>query len=316
MPYGDTIDLSLARHGRRSYNTGSLQIASMTVNGEYYLLKHSERNKRRTHPLQVTSYMNNATCEYIGSHIFASAGIPAQETFLARDGDGDVVVLCKDFKGRGDDVQLFEFGALCRFFYSGNEIGRTPPVSLVYDVIGRHYLLDGIRGAAIDRYWDTFVVDAMIGNFDRHLGNWGYLASTLSTDVSLAPVYDCGSALWPKIDDEKMDGILADPKEVDEFVLDFPKGQLRFAPGDTRHGFAEVLGGMSGDCTAALKRVYPRIDMGRVNDIVDSTPFITGERARFLKTILAGRHDRILAPAYEKAMAAERAAARPSDDGR
>ena len=27
----------------------------------------------------------------------------------------------------------------------------------------------------IDRFWDMFIVDALIGNFDRHGGNWGFI---------------------------------------------------------------------------------------------------------------------------------------------
>lgn len=30
------------------------------------------------------------------------------------------------------------------------------------------------REELLDRFWDMFVVDAFIGNWDRHNGNWGF----------------------------------------------------------------------------------------------------------------------------------------------
>ena len=31
------------------------------------------------------------------------------------------------------------------------------------------------RDSLLERFWDMFVVDALIGNWDRHNGNWGFL---------------------------------------------------------------------------------------------------------------------------------------------
>ena len=39
-------------------------------------------------------------------------------------------------------------------------------------------------------FWDMFIVDALIGNWDRHNGNWGFLYDTVQDEMKLAPVYD------------------------------------------------------------------------------------------------------------------------------
>ena len=31
------------------------------------------------------------------------------------------------------------------------------------------------REVITERFWDMFIVDALIGNWDRHNGNWGFL---------------------------------------------------------------------------------------------------------------------------------------------
>lgn len=81
-----------------------------------------------------------------------------------------------------------------------------------------------------------FIVDALIGNWDRHNGNWGFLYNNDTDEITLAPVYDCGSCLFPQADEEIMRKTLEDQSERDlqktfyktmlkerkERILDFP----------------------------------------------------------------------------------------------
>ena len=54
------------------------------------------------------------------------------------------------------------------------------------------------------RFWDMFIVDALIGNWDRHNGNRRFLYNNSADEVVLAPVFDCGISLYPQADDELM----------------------------------------------------------------------------------------------------------------
>ena len=61
----------------------------------------------------------------------------------------------------------------------------------VYEIINKmsvNYKLD--ENKLISNFWDLFVVDALIGNTDRHFGNWGFIKK--DDIISFAPVYDCG----------------------------------------------------------------------------------------------------------------------------
>ena len=49
-----------------------------------------------------------------------------------------------------------------------------------------------------ERFWDLFIVDAFIGNWDRHNGDWGFLYNTQTDEMELAPMYDYGSSLYPQ----------------------------------------------------------------------------------------------------------------------
>ena len=67
-----------------------------------------------------------------------------------------------------------------------------------------------------------FIVDALIGNWDRHNDNWGFLYNITTDEISLAPIYDCGSCLFPQANEEIMRKTL---EIVDEtpFISDLQK---------------------------------------------------------------------------------------------
>lgn len=72
------------------------------------------------------------------------------------------------------------------------------------------------------RFWDMFIVDALIGIWDRHNGNWGFLYNANTDEVSLAPVFDCGSSLYPQADEIIMQAVLNDKNELNHRVFDMP----------------------------------------------------------------------------------------------
>lgn len=73
----------------------------------------------------------------------------------------------------------------------------------------------------IDRFWDMFIVDALIGNFDRHGGNWGFIKK--DNQYRIAPVYDNGSSLYPKLNtDEKLEAVLSSGKKLTNGSISSP----------------------------------------------------------------------------------------------
>ena len=53
------------------------------------------------------------------------------------------------------------------------------------------------------------------------------------------------------------------------------------------------------DCNRALFEIFPRIDMKKVDEIIDNTPYISDVRKNFYKIILSKRYEMVLKPAYE-----------------
>ena len=67
-----------------------------------------------------------------------------------------------------------------------------------------------------------FIVDALLGNFDRHNGNWGILVDEEKQTAEIAPVYDCGSCLYPQLAAGEMKDVLEKKKKLTDEYLFIP----------------------------------------------------------------------------------------------
>lgn len=124
------------------------------------------------------------------------------------------------------------------------------------------------------RFWDMFIVDALIGIWDRHNGNWGFLYNANTDEISLAPVFDCGSSLYPQADEIIMQAVLNDKNELNHRVFDMPLSAITYN-GKKINYFKFISAAEFAECNEALKRITSRIDMEKIFEIIDSTPSIT-----------------------------------------
>ena len=146
-----------------TYYGGSEKKIGILINNDRFMLKFQKETP--------FGKRNNHISEYLGSHIFQLIGIPVQETFLGTY-EGKNVVVMKNFLEPEDDLVAF------------NGVGES---SLERDKELYQYTYEDITAMlrenmkstnveeTIDRFWDMFIVDALIGNFDRHGGNWGFI---------------------------------------------------------------------------------------------------------------------------------------------
>lgn len=180
--------------------------------------------------------------------------------------------------------------------------GRTPQYDNLIRVFEEHPALEGIRKSARERYWKTFAVDALIGNFDRHAGNWGYILRR-SEDrlVALAPVYDCGSSLYPQLSESAMAELVHDRAVLESRVRTFPTAALRI--GKRRVPYHEFLTSPQGaEARTVLLDLYQRLDLDAVRQLIWETPLASDLRREFYATLVTVRKETILRPAYELAI--------------
>ena len=204
----DLIDFSdCERNDYRAYGGASGGKISVTYEGRAWMLKFPPKPG----PISDLSYINSCLTEYIACHVFESMGFEAQETLLGTftDSEGNTrrVVACKDFADK--DRRLIEFAHLKNTCLNSGTDGYNTELDSILRAIDeqRMILPDRLRTF----FWRQFVGDALLANFDRHNGNWGVLVNERIRHADVAPVYDCGSCLFPQLDDTGMERVLSSP---------------------------------------------------------------------------------------------------------
>ena len=134
------------------------------------------------------------------------------------NGKEKIVVACKDFTRPG--VVLQEFASLKNQMIDSARNGYGTELSDIEKTFEEQTALDAVELS--QRFWDMFIVDAFIGNWDRHNGNWGFLYDTMTDRLTLAPVYDCGSSLYPQADDKIMESVLKDSQARALRIFEIP----------------------------------------------------------------------------------------------
>lgn len=267
-------------------------------NNEFYMLKFQNHTKSKS-PL-VSEYSNNIFSEYISCHIIETIGLPVQETLLGTY-KGQYVVACKDFTS--DEYKLSEFSSFENSFNASTKLGKHPPLERVLNLYD-DYLAEFKDCKLKEMFWDIFIVDALLANFDRHAGNWGFLVNQKTGMHIPAPIYDCGSCLFPQPGEYGLNEILKNSDAINERVYVFPRSSITFE-GEKINYFSFISSNKNEDCTAALKRILPKINLNKIKDVIDSTPGISDVRKEFYFKMISERKEKILDYSLHKIQSVE-----------
>lgn len=282
------IDFTKLPKRNKMYAGANGSKISVIYEGEQYMLKFPPLPTKN----KDMSYSNSCFSEYLGCQIFECIGVPVQKTILGTymvKGKEKIVVACGDFTEPG--VTLQDFASLKNQMIDSERNGYGTELSDILYTFEEQDAID--RVAVAERFWDMFIVDALIGNWDRHNGNWGFLYDTRTDKMELAPVYDCGSSLYPQADEKIMETVLANENELNFRIFEIPTSAI-MVNGKKIKFFDFISSLQNEDCNRALKRIVPRIDMTKIRTIIEETPFITELQKRFYITMLEKRKERIL----------------------
>lgn len=178
-----------------------------------------------------------------------------------------MVCACKDFTRPG--LRLLDFCSIKNSVLEIGSGGTGTELNDVLETIDQQHFMDST--IVRQRFWQMFVVDALLGNFDRHNGNWGFLVDENTGRVELAPVFDCGSCLLPQADDNIMQNCFDNQDEMLARVYPFPSSMLKI---DGRkinyHDFLKAYG--EEDFTMVLNELTPKIMELDFGGIISETP--------------------------------------------
>jgi len=245
------------------------------------------------------SYTTSPISEYLGSKIYETFEIPVHETILGTRRN-KVVVACRDFTKEFREIPwkhgirslwltklLIPFHDLKNSFMASDieAYSGTGSETLLGEVLATIDGQDDLQSipSVLERFWDMFVIDAFIGNNDRNNGNWGILIDQETGELSLAPVYDNGSAFFNKRSLDQMQKRLLDETAMHEDAYKTATCAYKYVGLDNEghriNPFNFMRNGGNIDCGAAIKRFIDKLNMKRITEIIQDIPEDVGTLA-------------------------------------
>ena len=286
---------SCVRNDFKAYGGANGSKINIAYDGKNYMLKFPPKPTLN----REISYSNSCVSEYIACHIFETLGFTVQQTLLGTYTYGQkkeyVVVACEDFTS--PEKRLIEFAALKNTCIDSPQDGYGTELTGILEAIREQNILQPEK--LQDFFWEMFIADAFLGNFDRHNGNWGILVDEAHAMAEIAPIYDCGSCLYPQVSPQDIPIILEDDSEIDKRIFVYPTSAIK--ADNTKINYFEFISSHANpDCSRALIKIASKIDMEKIYKVIDETPFISETQKTFYKRMVLERKNRIIDHSLEK----------------
>lgn len=275
---------------------GSEKKKTLLLNNKKYLVKFPDPIREKNKNI---SYINNAFSEYIGSNIFKMVGIDTQNTILGiynYNGKEKIVCACEDFTT--DKDLLYEFELLVLSYNPDKKINTE-----LYDIL--EVILKSKNSINPDdtqiNFWNMFIIDAFIGNTDRHNGNWGFIFNKDTKTYTFSPIYDCGSCLNPLLEDTEIEKM----NDTDIKNLSLNCYSCFKENGQKINYLSFIKDKKNKECNEALIRMFKKINLDEIYYFIDNISCLSESRKNFYKEILDIRYN-VLKKVYEQLLKGEK----------
>ena len=271
------MDYSIYEISNINYG-GSERKIGIKIENEYYMIKFQKKT--------AFGKRNNHISEYLGSQIFNMLGVTAQETILGTFKDENVVV-CKDF-----NIDGYQFVPFNDVGESTIEEDKEKYQYSYEDIMSLLLLNKKITNVedVVSSFWEIYIIDALLGNFDRHGNNWGFLKK--NNKYEMAPVFDNGSCLFPNmINEDEMIYIMNSKEETAKRVYSFPTSQIKL--NGKKSSYYDVINSLVyKECNEALIKIFKRINIKDIFNLIDDIKSISEVHKSFYKYMLNERYEK------------------------
>lgn len=260
---------------------GSEKKKTLVYDNKKYLVKFPDPIREKNKNI---SYINNAFSEYVGSNIFRLVGFKTQKTILGKyvyNGKEKIVCGCEDFTD--NDNVLYEFESLALSTNPDKKIETE--LEDILEVVEESKMIDTIDTK--EKFWDMFVIDSIIGNTDRHNGNWGLLLNNKTKEIIFAPIYDCGSCLNPMLEDKQIEEL----NETEMKNLAINCYSCIKENGKKINYMTYIKSMKNEECNKAIYRVFESINIEQINKFIDEISCMSDVRKDFYKKIISLRYE-------------------------
>ena len=104
-------------------------------------------------------------------------------------------------------------------------------------------------------------------------------------------LFSLGSSLFPQLNtDEKITAVLNDQNEIDQRIYRFPTSQIKYQ--GKKSSYYEIISNLDfKECNKALVRITEKVDLKKINRLIDTVEGISDIRREFYKIILKQRFE-------------------------
>ncbi|MBR1508421.1 MAG: HipA domain-containing protein [Eubacterium sp.] len=256
----------------------------------------------------VASYTTSPLSEYIGSHIYEMLGVDVHKTLLGVR-DNKIVCACQDFLK--DTEKLYEFSKIKNNYsgsidnYSGStDNPRSEDLGDVIKAIKENTALNRIENTE-ERFWQMFIIDALIDNNDRNNGNWGVIRNEKG-ELRLAPVFDNGNCFNNYMADLQMLKISQNQDKWQQSFVDSKKCYFS-ENGKQINPLQFILSHKNREFIKVFCDLYKKMDIEKILGIFDEIymfhddiEVISDERRDFYKKGIKYRYENVFVPVYNR----------------
>ena len=137
------------------------------------------------------------------------------------------------------------------------------------------------------KFWEMFVIDSLIGNTDRHNGNWGFLLNKKTRKSEFSPIYDCGSCLNPMLEDKEIEKM----SEIELKNLAINCYSCLKENGKKINYMTYIKQMKNEECNNAIKKLFAGINIDKIIRFIESIECMSDVRKEFYKKIIKQRYD-------------------------
>lgn len=281
------------------------------LNGERWFLKYPKSTKSMD--VEGLSYSTTPLSEYLGSHIYESIGIETHQTKLGL-ANNKIVVACKDFLDSSETIIDYNMikneydenvEKAMEHLSSSSSLNSNHELEEVLLIMEENPYFKSIPKLK-ERFWDMFVIDALISNNDRNEGNWGLVLNKETNKLRISPVFDNGASFFNKSNDEKLSTIYSDDFRFKQSVYDSSISIYQIN-GKRINPLKYIESMKNVDCNKAVLRIIPKINIEKISNIFNELPeefnglpvLSKMQKTYYLKSI-EYKYNNVLMPIYNK----------------
>lgn len=267
---------------------GAMEKSCVLYNNSVYIIK-----PKREESQAIVS-------EYIASKLAKALEIQCQEVTL---GFYDQYECCaiKYFLGAGESIHSYadvDISSVDTAYVDNEtyEIQSTYTISSILSTLKSYKHLNITEKERVDYFYTMCLFDTVIGNFDRHWGNWGFKG--IEKKYELCPLFDHGSSLFPRRDVSKLIEIINDTGEINNRIYNYPTSHIRVYS-KNKSNYQDIIKYLTENLGYSIITdfvdKFEKIDVRELiynDNLLDK--FITEVEKEFLYKIITGRFEKLV----------------------